>query len=152
MRSKVEYAMQQDDLGKNKVVKLGMAPIQREGMEYEFTVFFDIDSNCIATPTKDRTDLFSKPAVNGFVEKRSFKIDPSIGEELSAWLNTGAEQIQLKSEAQIKKAERLISACDSIDELQSISAEMQTICRDLDGADVTILRKKYAERQAQLVA
>ncbi len=89
MRSKVEYAMQDGDNGKKKVVKLGMAPIQREGMEYEFTAFFEVDSNSIASPSKDRTDLFSTLNAAGTLEKRSFVITPSIGEELLGWLNKG---------------------------------------------------------------
>lgn len=91
MRSKVEYAMQDGDNGKKKVVKLGMAPIQREGMEYEFTAFFEVDSSSIASPSKDRTDLFSTLNAAGTLEKRSFVITPAIGEELLGWLNKGGE-------------------------------------------------------------
>ena len=91
MRSKVEYAMQDGDNGKKKVVKLGMAPIQREGMEYEFTAFFEVDSSSVATPSKDRTDLFSTLNAAGTLEKRSFVITPDIGTELLGWLNKGGE-------------------------------------------------------------
>ena len=91
MRSKVEYAMQDGDNGKKKVVKLGMAPIQREGMEYEFTAFFEVDSNSVASPSKDRTDLFSTLNAAGTLDKRSFVITPAIGEELLGWLNKGGE-------------------------------------------------------------
>lgn len=91
MRSKVEYAMQDGDNGKKKVVKMGMAPIQREGMEYEFTAFFEVDSNSIASPSKDRTDLFSTLNAAGQLDKRNFVITPSIGEELLGWLNKGGE-------------------------------------------------------------
>lgn len=91
MRSKVEYAMQDGDNGKKKVVKLGMAPIQREGMEYEFTVFFDINSDSVCTTSKDRTDLFSTVNAAGILEKRSFIISPAVGAELLGWLNTGKE-------------------------------------------------------------
>jgi len=93
MRSKVEYAQQTGANGKTQVVKLGLAPIQREGMEYEFTTFFDISSNSMATSTKDRTDLFSTVNAAGFLEKREFMITPKIGEELFAWLDTGKESI-----------------------------------------------------------
>ena len=91
MRSKVEYAMQDGDNGKKKVVKLGMAPIQREGMEYEFTAFFEVDSNSVSSPSKDRTDLFSTLNAAGTLEKRSFVITPAIGKELLGWLNKGGE-------------------------------------------------------------
>lgn len=91
MRSKVEYAMQDGDNGKKKVVKLGMAPVQREGMEYEFTAFFDIASDSTATASKDRTDLFSTINAAGALDKRNFIITPKIGKELLEWLNTGKE-------------------------------------------------------------
>lgn len=104
MRSKVEYSLQDGDNGKKKVVKMGMAPVQREGMEYEFTAFFDIASDSIATASKDRTDLFSTINAAGTLDKRSFVITPDIGKELLNWINTGAEvpvnplikQIQIK--------------------------------------------------------
>ncbi len=90
MRSKVEYAMQQGISGKQQVVKMGMAPIQREGMEYEFTVFLDINSdNHIAHSTKDRTNLFSSLNADGTVSRREFIITPTIGAELMKWLTTG---------------------------------------------------------------
>jgi hypothetical protein len=57
MRSKMEYT-QVEENGKKQVKKLGMSPIQRDGMEYEFTVFMDLDHNHMATATKDRTTLF----------------------------------------------------------------------------------------------
>jgi hypothetical protein len=91
MRSKTEYAMQDGDSGKKKVVKLGLAPVQRAGMEYEFTVFFDIDENSQATATKDRTDLFATINAAGQLEKKSFMITPETGALLAGWLNTGGE-------------------------------------------------------------
>lgn len=57
MRSKMEYT-QVEENGKKQVKKLGMSPIQRDGMEYEFTVFMDLDHNHMASTTKDRTTLF----------------------------------------------------------------------------------------------
>ena len=102
MRSKVEYAMQKGNDDKFKIVKMGMAPIQREGMEYEFTVFFDIASDSIASASKDRTDLFSTVNAAGTLDKRAFLITPGIGEELLSWLHKGGnpeipqEQIVLR--------------------------------------------------------
>lgn len=91
MRAKTEYALQQGINGKQQVVKLGMAPVQRSGMEYEFTVFFDIDDHSVASASKDRTDLFSTVNAAGQLEKREFMITPKIGTEILTWLNTGAE-------------------------------------------------------------
>jgi AAA domain len=98
MRSKVEYAQGVGTDGKAKIVKLGLAPIQREGMEYEFTVFFDINDQSQARATKDRTDLFSSVSASGALDKREFMITPAVGAELHKWLNTGVESIDSLAE------------------------------------------------------
>lgn len=81
VRSKQEYSIEKDDrTGKSSVRKLGMAPVQRDGMEYEFTVFMDIEQNHAAHASKDRTDLFKDEV---------FTIDEATGARLSEWLNSG---------------------------------------------------------------
>lgn len=78
MRSKQDYVMEQNEKGKSAPKKVGLAPIQREGMEYEFTVVFDFAMDHSFHVSKDRTGLF-----DGRIEK----MKPSHGEELIAWLN-----------------------------------------------------------------
>lgn len=80
MRAKQEYVLETNDKGKQQPKKVGMAPVQREGMEYEFTVMLDVDMHHIASASKDRTSLF---------DGRFFKIDRETGQELLAWLETG---------------------------------------------------------------
>lgn len=109
MRSKVEYAMQKGDDGKYKIQKMGMAPIQREGMEYEFTTFFDIDSNSMARASKDRTDLFSTLNAAGTLDKKEFIITPKVGAELLAWLNKGTESVS-EEPTTIQKIEELLKS------------------------------------------
>ena len=81
MRSKMEYT-QVEEGGKKSVKKLGMSPIQRDGMEYEFTVFMDIDQNHIASSTKDRTTLF---------DGQYFKPSKQTGKLLMDWLERAPE-------------------------------------------------------------
>lgn len=88
MRSKQEYAMEEvtsaNGNRKTEVRKLGMAPIQRDGMEYEFTIFFDIDQNHYAKASKDRTDMF----------KNEVQIlDEKTGDRLLKWLNAGKDDV-----------------------------------------------------------
>lgn len=94
VRSKQDYALEEytDKNGskRSKPVKLGMAPVQREGMEYEFTVFLDIDIAHNATASKDRTNSF---------KDEIFVIDESVGQRLMAWLNSGkTDTLALKKE------------------------------------------------------
>ncbi len=58
MRSKQEYVLEQTNGGKQAPRKVGLAPIMRDGMEYEFTAVFDIGMDHQFMVSKDRTDLF----------------------------------------------------------------------------------------------
>jgi hypothetical protein len=58
MRSKQEYVLEKNEKGKEVPRKVGMAPVQREGMEYEFTTLFDVDMAHQGQTSKDRTGLF----------------------------------------------------------------------------------------------
>lgn len=83
MRSKTAYALQQNEYGKQTPIKLGLAPIQRDNIDYEFSVVFDLscDQN-IATVSKDRTGMFE-----GFCQK----ITPEVGMRIKEWSESGAE-------------------------------------------------------------
>ena len=83
MRSKTDYAVEMVE-GKTKIKKVGLAPVQREGMDYEFTIVFDVDqSSHVANASKDRTSLFdSRPSV--------LTIDT--GKMLKEWLESGASE------------------------------------------------------------
>ena len=80
MRAKQDYVLEVNDKGKQTPKKVGLAPVQREGMEYEFTVMLDVDMQHVASASKDRTSLF---------DGRYFKISQDTGKELLAWLETG---------------------------------------------------------------
>jgi hypothetical protein len=81
MRTKTEYVIEKDDRGKNSVRKLGLSPVQRDGMEYEFTVVMDVAENHTARASKDRTSLF-----DGWCDR----IGPQTGRMLRDWLEAGA--------------------------------------------------------------
>ncbi len=69
MRSKQEYILEQVDRGNGRSVtvpkKVGMAPIQRDSMEYEFDVYLDMDIENNAIVQKTRC-----PALTGTVIAR----------------------------------------------------------------------------------
>ena len=83
IRSKSDYIVETNDRGKAAPKKVGLAPIQRDGIEYEFSVVFDVALDHSACASKDRTGMFSD---------RIFKIDDSISKELTDWSNAGAEE------------------------------------------------------------
>lgn len=80
MRSKTEY-MQDESSGKKRIVKVGAAPIQRDGIEYEFTVVFDLSIDHVASVSKDRTRLF---------DGQYFTPTQDVGKALYGWLASGA--------------------------------------------------------------
>lgn len=82
LRTKTAYEVQENDRGKKAPVKIGTKPIQREGIEYEFTTVFDMSIENVATASKDRTSLFvDAPHVP----------DRQTGARLNDWLNQGDE-------------------------------------------------------------
>ena len=82
MRVKMEYVLEKNDKGREVPVKKGLQPVQRDGLEYEFTVVMDVDANHVATAAKDRTNLF-----NGW----SDTITTRTGKMLLDWLESGAD-------------------------------------------------------------
>jgi hypothetical protein len=98
MRSKQEYAMEMDEKGKASVRKLGLAPVQRDGMEYEFTVFFDISQDHYAKATKDRTNMFGNEI---------FIADETTGARLMKWLDEGKEDVNAMKREIMGQFERL---------------------------------------------
>lgn len=79
MRSKTEYILQDSGNGKQVPRKVGMAPVQRDGFEYEFDVFLDMDIDNNAIVSKTRCS-----ALNGRVLNKPGKDLAGI---LATWLN-----------------------------------------------------------------
>jgi hypothetical protein len=79
MRSKTEYVLEQKN-GKSVPVKVGMAPVQRDGIEYEFTVTadLDIDHRLMVGKTRCRPLSGKTYAAGGAAE---------MGQVLAAWLD-----------------------------------------------------------------
>jgi hypothetical protein len=84
MRSKQAYVLEENGRGKQKPRKLGMAPIQRDGVEYEFSLVFDLEHpSHNATISKNRTTLFADH------EPINLK-DPVVAQDIRGWLESGA--------------------------------------------------------------
>lgn len=77
LRTKTEYVIEDNGSGKKTPRKIGMAPVFRDGVEYEFTIFFELDQSHAAAATKDRTGLF---------DGQYFLIAPDTGARIRDWL------------------------------------------------------------------
>lgn len=84
MRSKMEYVLETNERGKQVPKKVGMAPIMRDGIQYEFTTVWDVDSAHQASTSKDRTGLFGD---------KIEQITEEHGQRLLGWLESGAKPI-----------------------------------------------------------
>ena len=90
MRSKQDYALVENKHGKLEPKKMGLAPIQRDGMDYEFTTVFDLPGGGVfeATSSKDRTGLFIGT---------QFPMNEQIAPSLKEWLEKGVESLSIKA-------------------------------------------------------
>ena len=60
LRAKMDYVQDRDEQsGKTRIRKVGMQPVQREGIEYEFDVVGDLDQHNVLTITKTRCPALS---------------------------------------------------------------------------------------------
>lgn len=82
MRSKVEYILQTNEHGRQEPVKVGMAPVQRGGIDYEFDVVGEMTIDHKMIVTKSRC-----VALDGAVIDRPGK---QVADVLRAWLSDGA--------------------------------------------------------------
>lgn len=108
MRSKTDYVLSEKN-GKQVPEKVGMKSVQRENLEYEYTVVLELDMTHRAKASKDRTGLFSgKP-----------EFIPSIdtGRAILDWCNQGADNPDLFTYEQMQQR---IHACNSTQELNAL--------------------------------
>ena len=82
MRSKMDY-IQTEENGRKEVKKVGMAPIQRQGMEYEFTIVGDMDT--------DHNFVVSKTRCEFIADKVLKKPDQKFFKSILDWLNSGED-------------------------------------------------------------
>lgn len=84
MRSKTEYVIEEDSRGKKVPRKIGMAPVQRDGMEYEFTVVGDMDYDHRLMITKSRCSALADAVIE--------KPGEDVAATLTGWLENAAPE------------------------------------------------------------
>lgn len=128
IRAKTDYAQVKDERGKTKVQNVGLAPVFRDGIEYEFTVCFMLDSDHIAEATKDRTALF---------DGKFFTITPDTGRDLYRWLDEGGPIRDEKPAPQMQKVSEVEKAKAVLD---SGETEFSVTVEDVD----RVVKAKFA--------
>lgn len=100
MRTKQDYVLNQID-GKYVPEKVGLKAVQKDGLDYEFTIVFDVDIKHFAVSSKDRTGLF--------MGKPEFVINSATGKRILEWCNSGTN---------LQDAREKIKATKTIEELK----------------------------------
>lgn len=100
MRTKQDYVLNQKD-GKFIPEKVGLKAVQRNDLDYEFTLVFDVDIKHFAVSSKDRTGLF--------MGKPEFIINTNTGKKILEWCNSGTN---------LQDAREKIKATKTVDELK----------------------------------
>jgi hypothetical protein len=89
MRSKTEW-----QTGVKKPTRVGLAPEQGKGIEYEFDILFEINTGHLANIIKDRTGKFQDKIID--------RPDKKFGREIAEWLSDGAPVV-VSIEEQVSK-------------------------------------------------
>jgi hypothetical protein len=110
MRSKTEWSIETTERGKNKPVRVGLAPEQGKGIEYEFDLLLEMSPDHIGTVIKDRTGQFQ--------DKMLEKPGEDFGKDLSAWLSDGPPPIPKPTKEQLLNQLREAVLMMSLDELR----------------------------------
>jgi hypothetical protein len=103
IRTKHDYVISQKD-GKAVPEKIGLKAIQRDNVEFEFTVVFDLDMKNNASATKDRSRLF--------FGKPEQKLSAETGKQILVWCNEGTD-----SDQEINDILAKVQAASTVDEL-----------------------------------
>jgi hypothetical protein len=136
MRTKQDYVLNERN-GKYIPEKVGLKAIQRDGVDYEFTIVLDININHQIKASKDRTGLF--------IDKPEFIINTSTGRKISEWCEngTGTEQEILATIA------KEIIACTTVEGLRHVYAKYPDYQAKMK--DTILLRKTAIENVASQV-
>jgi len=103
LRTKQDYVLSDKGDGKLRPEKVGLKSIQRDGVDYEFTILYELDINHNAVASKDRTGLFRIDA--------PMRITESTGRQIKEWCDDGVS---------IDHVHQLIAQADSVQELTEI--------------------------------
>lgn len=131
VRRKQDYEMTTNSQGKLVPQKIGLKEVTREGFEYELTVNLELDTNHLATSSKDRTGLF--------MGKPSFIPSIETGKMIAEWCESGIDVKLVVSDAISKLAN-----CDDLEQFNMFRETLsEFVINDADFK--TAGNKRYLE-------
>lgn len=146
MRSKTEWTTV-DNNGKKTPQRVGLAPEQGKGVEYEFDLLVEISTEHIANVIKDRTGKFQDKLIE--------KPDEKFGRDLAAWLGDGVTspvgrpEGRAKAVAPIATAQGTPPLFDQIQAYIADAANVRTLGKIGDRIDVLAGEGQLTTEEAQ---
>ena len=135
MRSKTEWTQEKDDRGRNTPKRVGLAPEQGKGIEYEFDLLLEISTEHYAQVIKDRTGKFQDQVIE--------KPGEDFGVELAKWLSSGVVNLApLRDKIKVKIkgmfADNLLNRNEAIEwaksaDQKNTEGDLQAMLAELDG-------------------
>jgi hypothetical protein len=104
VRTKQDYVLNEKN-GRMVPEKVGLKSVQRDGLDYEMTLVFDLDMKNSATASKDRTGIFAG--------KLASPLSTETGKLIQQWCST-SEQIE------VDEVSERIGSCLSMEELLTL--------------------------------
>lgn len=160
MRSKTD-TVQNERNGRKVVEKVGIKTEQRDGMDYEFTIVFDVTpTDHIATTSKDRTALFNDPMI----------LNVEVGQKIASWLSSAkpaptpapavapapVEQAPVQDDTPFEISVRIDELHDAMTEAQDM-AQLNACAKQISGLGLPAnhqgiqrLRQVYASVRARI--
>lgn len=127
LRAKTEYVQEKDANGKTVIRKVGLAPIQRDGMEYEFTLFGDMNHDHQLIVTKSRCDEFADAIIT--------KPGKPMADKLLAWLNNGVKAAPRAKPVDAPVAEEEPEVQATANTPDELTAEYQELALRIEAAE-----------------
>jgi hypothetical protein len=119
MRSRTRWILVEDDKGRNKPVKVGLEPVQRDGIDYEFDIMLQMDANNTAVVDKTRCSELNETVW----EKPGAKL----AEALAGWLSLGKPD-----EENPEDPKPVVSAGENGDRVAEIKAELDAVIAEYE--------------------
>ncbi len=120
VRGKDAYVLETNEKGKQVPRKVGLGAVQRDGLEYEYTVTFLLDQEThVATVMKDNTHLF---------ENKYAVLTEQDGEDLVKWANSG--EVVSKNIESYKQKKENPEPPSEIENLKTTISEIDQLAKE----------------------
>lgn len=148
MRTTTEWVVEENDRGKKVPRRVGLKPIQRDGLEYEFDVVADLDLENVLTVSKTRCKKLK--------DWHESKPGSKFAETFYAWLTDGAppdvEEVKPQQSPVTTDFATNIDGAMTVAALQAMAADIDAASKGgkLSAEDLAALKVRWRDRRNAL--